>query len=274
MISSIQTYMQTTYPDYDGVFSIGWTLVKEQRQPVEWPGIDWTAQLIAARLMWLGLTLLLVCAAALRFQRFQQPHNVEVGVGSQQPSETRAAGTAGENAAPLFAVPNVMKLPSTYAPGPLPLVSLDFAFGAVVLAELRLMLKGLRWWWYGVMAGLIVASLVAPLGITREFMLPLAWVWPIALWSAMGVREARYQTDVLVFSTAYPLRYQLLATWLTGVLVTAVAGSGALLRLALAHEVGAQLGWIAGALFIPTLALALGVWSKTGKVFEACYKLL
>ena len=137
-----------------------------------------------------------------------------------------------------------MKLLSTHTPL-LPHVTLSpitpsFSFGAVMLAELHMMLKGLRWWWYVVMAGLNAVSLVVSLGVAREFMLPLAWVWPIALWLAMGVREAHYQTDALVFSTAYPLRHQLLATWLAGVLVT----------------------------------LALGVWSKTGKVFEACYMLL
>jgi hypothetical protein len=34
------------------------------------------------------------------------------------------------------------------------------------------------------------------------------------------------------------------------------------------------LAWLVGALFIPTLALALGVWSGTGKPFEILYTLL
>ena len=41
-------------------------------------------------------------------------------------------------------------------------------------------------------------------------------------------------------------------------------GSAALRTLALA-------AWLAGAAFIPSLALALGVWSKSSRAFEAIY---
>lgn len=34
------------------------------------------------------------------------------------------------------------------------------------------------------------------------------------------------------------------------------------------------LAWLAGALFVPTLARSLGVWSGTSKVFEAIYTAL
>jgi hypothetical protein len=33
----------------------------------------------------------------------------------------------------------------------------------------------------------------------------------------------------------------------------------------------ALLAWCAGAVFIPALALALGVWTRSGKAFEAIY---
>ena len=34
------------------------------------------------------------------------------------------------------------------------------------------------------------------------------------------------------------------------------------------------MAWLVGALFIPTFALALGIWSGTGKPFEILYTLL
>jgi len=39
-------------------------------------------------------------------------------------------------------------------------------------------------------------------------------------------------------------------------------------RLLLAGDVPALGAWLAGALFLPSLALALGTWSGTGKLFE------
>jgi hypothetical protein len=55
--------------------------------------------------------------------------------------------------------------------------------------------------------------------VVRAYLYPIAWIWPLLLWSAMGNREMRYQTNQLVFSTAHPLLSQLPMQWLTGVLL-------------------------------------------------------
>jgi len=86
---------------------------------------------------------------------------------------------------------------------PLPAGSRRFHFLDMLRAELRLLLKGQRWWWYGIAAGLIVAGLLVP-EEGRKIVLPLAWLWPVLLWSSMGAREARFATDGLVFSAAWP----------------------------------------------------------------------
>jgi hypothetical protein len=90
----------------------------------------------------------------------------------------------------------------------------------------------------------------------------------------MGSREMRHATHQLVFSAARPLTRQLPATWLAGVVVAVLAGSGVLVRLLLAGDGPGLFAWLAGALFIPSLALALGVWSGTSKLFEVLYLLL
>lgn len=43
------------------------------------------------------------------------------------------------------------------------------------------------------------------------------------------------------------------------------------MKLVLAGDVTGLLAWISGALFIPSLALALGVWSNSHKLFEVLY---
>jgi hypothetical protein len=63
----------------------------------------------------------------------------------------------------------------------------------------------------------------------------------------------------------------LLAAWLAGVAVSALTGSGTTVRLILAHEWAGLLAWAIGALFVPSLALALGVWSGNSRFFEAVY---
>ena len=150
----------------------------------------------------------------------------------------------------------------------------SFAFPRVLKAELLLALKGYRWWWYAIAAGLFIAQLAAPLAASRGPLLGVAWLWPVLVWSAMGSRESRFATNQIIFSSARILPRQLPACWASGVLVALLLGAGAAVRLCLAGESAGALAWIAGAVFVPTLALALGVWSGTGKVFEGLYTAL
>ena len=56
--------------------------------------------------------------------------------------------------------------------------------------------------------------------------------------------------------------------------VAALAGGLVELRLLIAGDWGAAGAWAAGAVFIPSMALALGAWSGTGKLFEGLYTAL
>lgn len=146
-----------------------------------------------------------------------------------------------------------------------------FRFITVLRAELKLLLKGQPWWWYVVAAGLVIACLVNPAETTRQFVLPYAWVWPVLIWSSIGNRETRHNVQQFVFSSASPLWRQLPAQWIAGFLVTLVMGSGAALRFAIAGDSVGLSAFLSAAFFIPSLALALGVWSNSSKPFEILY---
>jgi hypothetical protein len=105
-------------------------------------------------------------------------------------------------------------------------------------------------------------------------LLGCAWIWPILLWSSMGIREVQHQTHQLLFSAPHPISRQLPAVWLAGAFVAVVTGSGFALRLLLGGNWRGLLAWLVGAMFVPTLALALGVWSGSAKPFEILYTLL
>ena len=144
----------------------------------------------------------------------------------------------------------------------------------VLAAELRLILKGQRWWWYTIAAGLLLAQALTSKAEARGMVLAFAWIWPVLLWSSMGVREIRCQTHQILFAAPHPLARQLPAVWLAGVLLAVVTGSGCALRLLLERNLPGFFAWTVGALFIPTAALCLGVWSSSSKPFEILYTLL
>ena len=133
------------------------------------------------------------------------------------------------------------------------------------------MLKGRSKWWYAVAAGLFVASFAVPVAEARQAIAGVALFWPVLIWSQMGAREARNRTESLVFSCERALYRQLPAVWLAGVSLALVVGGGFALRLLISRDWRELFAWFAAALLIPSLALALGVWSGSSKLFEVLY---
>lgn len=228
-----------------------------------WEGLAWTQEIVLGRLWWLGLALGVALLAAVFFRRFDPARE-----GSRR---TRKAVTQ-----PLETEVSEVRV----VPGPVHGATLHpltkrprFSFLFMVLAELRLALHGISLWWYLVAVGLFAAGLFTPISISRGFLIA-AWIWPLLIWSAMGTREKRLRTDQLVFSTAHPLRRQLPACWLAGVIIALLTGGGTGIRLLVAGEQLGLFAWTVGAFFIPTMALTLGVWSGSSKLFEVLYLFL
>lgn len=228
-----------------------------------WDGLSWTREIILGRLWWLGVALGLALLAAVFFRRFDTARE-----GSRRKPKGAKPSVEPE-------VVEVRVVPEQIHTAILPPLTKRprFSFLFMIVAELRLALHGISLWWYLVAAGLFAAGLFTPMAISRGFLIA-AWIWPLLIWSAMGTRETRLRTDQLVFSTAHPLRRQLPACWLAGVIIALATGGGTGIRLLVAGEQLGLLAWTVGAFFIPTMALALGVWSGSSKLFEVLYLFL
>lgn len=226
-----------------------------------WNGIDWTANVLLMRLVWIGVAAGFAYAASIFFHRFDPARSwfKRRSAAEASPQSTAAPAPAASS-----------QVTATHL-SPLPPTGSGVPFFRIVNAELRLMLKGKRWWWYLVAAGLAIACIFAPFDAARGGVLVAAWLWPIFVWSPMGSREERHATASLILSSARALSRQLPALWFAGVLVALVAGGGIGGRLLAAGDDRGFVAWLAGAIFIPALALALGVWSGGSKAFEATY---
>ncbi len=258
-MDQIQSDVRRAVADYNGTFSIGTAGGGEGKEvPVRWEGMRWTPERIGFRLLPAAYTLGLVLGAALFFDRFD-------AAGRASMKTSRLRGLADRMGGGTMArLPELMMRPLAAVLG-------RTVFGRMLLAELRLMLQGLPWWWHLAALGLWIGSVVPEPVFARANLLPWLWVWPVFLWSAMGTRESRFRTDQLLFSSPRPLRRQFPALWLAGVLVAGSLASGILVRLLLAGDFSAVVAVCAGAVLIPSLALAGGVWSGGRKLFEAVY---
>jgi len=225
-------------------------------------GMKWRWDRVASRIGWFTLAIVVALFAALVFDRFES-----VGGGAPRAAGSRAP-PAGDTAVPATHATNGRHA-SSLSP-----VRTGFRFGALVVAELRLAFNGVSKAWALVALGLTIASLFAPLTVVRQVLTPIAWIWPLMLWSALGTRESRFGTSPVLFSSPRPLTRQLPAIWIAGLAISVVTGGGLGLRFLLGGDLAAFATWLAGAAFIPALALALGVWSGSGKFFEVIYLLL
>jgi len=254
----MQAAVTKVYPDYSGGFSLG-SGGEEIIGTFLWTGVHWTTDLILARVFYIVLAIGFALLAALFFDRFdpsrRKPRQTKNSASTLTPEPASTSRTISQ---PIHLTP--------LAPS-----QKGFAFLRVLISELKLLLKRQRWWWYAGVAGLFIASLANPIENVRAYILPFVWIWPVLIWSGMGNREISNNTGQMVFSSAAPLMRQLPATWLAGFLVAVLTGSGVALKLLIAGDGVGLLAWLSGALFIPSFALASGVWSNSHKLFEVLY---
>jgi len=264
--ASLHAAASMAFPnDTIGVMSIGNLAYKLKVFP--WPGLDWTPGIVGRQWLWAVIGLGLILLSAAWFARFdpsreglRRARGKPEGAKEGEPAEPRKKALRISRR---IALPNLSPLVSRLAQ--------VNSFLGVLFAELRMLLNGRRWWWWLGIAGLNIAILASPLETTKEYLLPLAWLWPLPIWSEMGNRERKNNTYQMVFSSARPVLRQLPAAWLAGVLTTALFGIAGATVFLLNGDLPALAGWVGAVIFIPTLALTLGVFSSGSRVFEVVY---
>jgi hypothetical protein len=259
---------RAAYPEFDGGFQLQVAPPSLQDDATRlktfvWNGMDWTLSAVADRMTWFGYAFLLTLLAVPFFDRFD-----EATAGRLNRRRKREGAKEGvEEAAQPRQKRNLPAAVITAVTS----VPLTSRLGRMLVAEFRLMLKGVHTAWYLVALGFIIAGFTVPVETAKHEILAFTWIWPVLLWSKMGMREAYFGTSQLIFSAPRIRARQMFAVWGAGVAVAAVTGSGVALNLMVSGEWGSLPGMAVGMLFIPSLALAFGVWSTTSKLFEAVY---
>lgn len=207
----------------------------------------------AYRWTWVAVAALLVAAVAVPFRRFDPV--IETREVARAPSPGAGAATARRR----LSIPTI----ATVSPRL-----------TLLQSELRLLLLGRSRWWWLVTGALFVASAAAPLAVSHRYILPGLWFWQILALSQLGSREVGARTTEIVFTAPRPLARQLLAALGAGVLLLLALGLPVLVRELLAGSPTGALGVVAGAAFLPAMALALGTWTNGGKVFELLFTII
>ncbi|WP_106398635.1 hypothetical protein [Actinocorallia populi] len=237
-------------------FSLGLTQEPEPLKSFPWGGLPLTAEFLGGRALLVVAALLVALLPALWFTRFDPAR----GGFRLTPRQTPA--TEPE----LPPAPAYRGLPATPP-------AYGNTFGRLLAGELTIIVReATAWWWLGA-AILAAVGLAVPSGSVAPVALPLAWVWPVLLWSKLGTRHQSDGMESLI--GAYPAPHRrLLAEWTAGLAVTALLGLTPLVRMAASGDTPGMTAWLGGALLIPSLALAAGTLTRTPRLFQALYPAL
>ncbi len=237
-----------------------------------WNGIPWTLSNVLWRLEWVVLAIAVCLLALVWFKRFDPDYARSAAVGAwksmtsrfrRQPAQWQPAK---ESKWTVGALPQTLLDRSAQAQNYFE----GFQFVAVLLAELRLMLRSVPKSAYAAdhagqlqrhrrsrrRKGEPPAISVACSGITL-----------VADGHPRAPRRHRC-SDVL---RAPFLPAPAPALWSAGALVALLSAAGMIFRALRFGDLHLLAACLAGAVFIPSLALACGVWSNTPRLFEALY---
>ncbi len=278
----------TVVPGYAGQdFSLGGTVRTDPGRLFTWSGLDWSPVRVAGRLAWPAIAALLVMAAVPFFDRFdtvvrparagKKKRSAAASEGTADDPQSRAPDVAaGGHRSDARGVADRDDARAESTPSALPALlrvrtAPHSTFFPLVLAELRLLLKGVRPVWLFVTAGLVIGGFAAPAGSGGDLLRGLALILPLPLLSALGCREELSGTASLVLSAPRSTARLLPAQWCAGFLVMFAASAGSGVRAIASGSMESPAAWISGAAFVPALALAAGVWTGNRRLFEALY---
>jgi len=222
-----------------------------------WQGLSYTSDYVMGRSIWIGLGLLAIVLSPGLLNRFdparekirRRRKTVRAVMPDQVPVGRHDSISINET----------------------PLAHQQFSIRHMIVAELTLALTGRLWFWYVIAIGLIVAQAVAPFEIVRLYLVPAAIVWPLTVWSTMGIKDFMHSTtDLLAISPGYWTRV-FPARWVAGVLVAVIMLGPMTTRAALSGEWSYSGALLVAMLFVPTAAYAVGTTTGTRVLFEVSY---
>lgn len=228
-------------------------------QPFAWQGIHWSDYEIMLRVLWILIPVVLVGIGVPLFDRFD-PSRSRIKSTSSKTKEkahkiVRPSGPAS--------ITLVYKQIAKVIP--------DYGLVSMIFAEWRVAFKQFHLVWYGLAFLILAAQLVAPINIVRLWVIPIAMIWPLVVWSSMGNRDRRHGTELLLNSSPRPMVRQFVATWMSGCGVALVLLSGGMVRAIISADLPYLAALVVASLIIPSAGIVIGTVSGSRKLFEVSY---
>ena len=256
VVTGMEKLVQQQYDATATVMSVGFNLTEGQEIKIFlFDGMPWPALFIVSRVMWIGISFLLIFIASQFFHRFSFREAARIPKKKKKFAENITAGHLLKD----------IQLSS------LPAVQTDFGILPFIKTELLMLFrKGPRWLWLVNIGGMI-ALLFAPLTTAHQMLLPLLWFLQVARWSDLATKEKTNRIHYFAFAAYQPLKRLLPSQLIAGILLALVLALPLMIRYCIAGDITQLLNIFNGAIFIVSLALCLGILSGGKKIFEILF---
>jgi ABC-type transport system involved in multi-copper enzyme maturation permease subunit len=196
-------------------------------------GVAWDAPLVAERLAWVAIAVVIALGAGLLFDRY-----------AREPRRRRST------------------------PARRGLMRLGAFASSAVLAELAIMVADLRAAWWIAASVLVVASVLVPPPIDARFVLPLLLILPLQALAAAGARDRFDDTKAVAVIAARGTARLFAVRFAAGFLLQVFLWAPYLVR---SNDAGRGLAMLLVLLAVSALAIAGGTVTRTSRTFEALF---
>jgi len=143
-----------------------------------------------------------------------------------------------------------------------------------ILTEIKLMLKGQSIiWCLGSITGLVL-TLFLEINMVFSFVLPLLMLWFVNVFSRLGNREHKYDMLKIIATIPGGKFKQITYSWIAGIIIALLLTLPVVVRLLLAGQFIGLFTIMAGVVFLPSFAMALGEFTRTNRLFELLFIVL
>ena len=143
-----------------------------------------------------------------------------------------------------------------------------------VKTEVKLMMKGYPLLWYIIAVIGIALSAFLDLNIVQLYVLPLLFLWSLNMFSHLGNRGHKHDMLKIIATTPGGKIKQITYSWVAGITVALLLALPVIIRLLLDGQFISLFAVVAGVVFLPSFAMALGEFTKTNRIFELIFIVL
>ena len=263
-LTEITNSISTIHQDWNGESGTG-LLLRDPADSINvftWEGMNWSTSILLQRIFWMLSAYGFVFLTSLGFSRFDTSKIKERMLRPSVLFKTKTSLVDEDH------------IPSKITFRDIPFPKATFSFFRLLLAEMRLMVKGNTILWFLFSIALFITSIFTPLDFSYRILLPLLWFFQTLILSKLGSREINHRCNEYIFSAAFPVRRQLPAMIIAAILFMVLLASPVSIRLLLNKDLYSVYAIAVGALFIPAFAIASGILTGGSKLFEVFFTII